>query len=75
MEKVFQICLWPNVNQWFSSRRNKAITTVFKEDWSLFFYLSKSLESRYPSVGVRSFFKELQVDVGLMNVKITRQSA
>lgn len=30
-----------------------------------FLYLSNSLESRYSTVGVRSFFKGLQVDVGL----------
>ena len=30
-----------------------------------FLCLSNSLESRYSTVGVRSFFKGLQVDVGL----------
>ena len=38
----------------------------------VFFYLSKTLEFCYIAVGVRTFFKEVQVDIELMNVQITK---
>lgn len=77
MEKLFSNPFATNIliSYFIFKDWNKATTTIFKEERSLFFYLSKSLESCYFSVGVRSFFKELQVDVGLINVEITQQSA